>query len=167
MNYSNEPPVWDIVSDIHEFKKIMHLKKYNKTQIVTTCNDNLIRFWTPQSKESRVVQVFFFWMRFELWFCIDLILQWERAGTHERVLASARASASARARARAREISAEYRLFYRALLQKRPIIWRNLLIESERESESERERESERDRDGVASISRLLQIIGLFCKRAL
>ena len=54
---------------------------------------------------------------------------------------------------------AEYNLFYRALLQKRPIICRSLLIEatpyciwSVISSQS---------------IRRLLKIIGLFCKRAL
>ena len=43
--------------------------------------------------------------------------------------------------------------------------------ERERERERARERKRERERDrvryGVATISRLLKIIGLFCKRAL
>ena len=40
-------------------------------------------------------------------------------------------------------------------------------IEKERVRERERERERERDLYGVATISRLLEIIGLFCKRAI
>jgi len=48
---------------------------------------------------------------------------------------------------------AKYSLFARALLQKRPIILRSLLIEA--------------TSYGVATISTLLKIIGLFCKRAL
>ena len=48
---------------------------------------------------------------------------------------------------------AEYSLFYKALLQKRPIILRSLLIEA--------------TPYGVALISRLLKITGLVCRRAL
>jgi len=48
---------------------------------------------------------------------------------------------------------AEYRLFDRTLLQKRPISLSILLTEA--------------TPDGVAKMSRLLKIIGLFCKRAL
>ena len=48
---------------------------------------------------------------------------------------------------------AEYRLFHRDLLQKRPICLRSLLIVA--------------TPYGVATISRLLKMIGLFCKRAL
>ena len=50
-------------------------------------------------------------------------------------------------------VFAEYGLFYRALLQKRHIISRNLLIVA--------------TPYGEATISRLLKLIGLFCKRAL
>ena len=48
---------------------------------------------------------------------------------------------------------AEYSLFYRALLQKRPIILRSLLILA--------------TPSGVPSVSRIDKLIGLFCKRAL
>jgi len=45
---------------------------------------------------------------------------------------------------------AEYRLFYRALLQKRPLVV---------------EESDKRDNDyGVATIRRLLRITGLFCR---
>jgi len=54
----------------------------------------------------------------------------------------------------------ECSLFYTALLQKRPIIWRSLLIVA---TPLEFAQHSQY---GVATISRLLQIIGLFCKRA-
>ena len=49
---------------------------------------------------------------------------------------------------------AEYRLFYRALLQKRPIILRSLLMHLN----------VTQLYYGVASISRLLKIIGLLCR---
>jgi len=48
---------------------------------------------------------------------------------------------------------AEYCLFYRVLLQKRPMILRSLLIEA--------------TRYGVATVSRIDKFKGLFCKRAL
>ena len=49
---------------------------------------------------------------------------------------------------------AEYRLFYRALLQKRPILLRSLLLHMN----------VTQLYLGVASISRLLKIIGLLCR---
>ena len=57
---------------------------------------------------------------------------------------------------------AEYSLFYRVLLEKRPIIWRSLLI-ARRESTHEKVSWF----NSRIAISRLLQMIGLFCKRAL
>jgi len=50
---------------------------------------------------------------------------------------------------------AEYRLFYRAFLQKRPTIFRSLLIVATPYLIC------------LTTISRLLKIVGLFCKRAL
>jgi len=55
---------------------------------------------------------------------------------------------------------AEYSLFYRALLQKRLVILRSLRIEAPHSTVAQ-------ECYGVASIRRLLKIIGLFCKRAL
>jgi len=52
---------------------------------------------------------------------------------------------------------AEYSLFYRALLQKRHIFLEGLLIVAT----------SSISCHGVATISRLFEMIGLFCKRAL
>ena len=55
--------------------------------------------------------------------------------------------------------TAEYRLFHRALLQKKPMICIQLLDESHLKYRVWWY--------GVATISVLLKIIGLFCKRAL
>ena len=52
---------------------------------------------------------------------------------------------------------AEYCVFYRALLQKRSMILRSLLLVAVGGWSSY----------GVATISRLLKMIGLFCKRAM
>ena len=54
---------------------------------------------------------------------------------------------------------AKYRLFYRALLQKTPILSRSLLIVATPYLL--------REPLYTATVSRLLKIIGLFCKRAL
>jgi len=56
---------------------------------------------------------------------------------------------------------AGFRLFYRALLQKRPILLRSLLIVAT----PYRVRFSCAISCGVATTTRLLKIIGLFCKR--
>ena len=58
---------------------------------------------------------------------------------------------------------AEYRLFYKALLQKRRIILRSVLIVATPKQETERYASIY----GGATMSRLLKMIGLFCKRAL
>ena len=60
---------------------------------------------------------------------------------------------------------AEHSLFYRALLQKRPTILRSLLLEATPYHSPGEIRWI--PRYWVASSSRLLKIIGLFCKRAL
>ena len=60
---------------------------------------------------------------------------------------------------------AEHSLFYRALLQKRPMILRSLLLEATQYRGIHRI--SPGEWYGVASSSRLLKIVGLFCKRAL
>jgi len=52
---------------------------------------------------------------------------------------------------------AEYCVFYRALLQKRPMILRSLLLVAVGGWGSY----------GVATLSRLLKMIGLFCKRVM
>jgi len=65
---------------------------------------------------------------------------------------------------------AEYRLFYRALLQKRPIILRSLLIVATPQQDLPTQKKK-RSRCGlayrVASVSRIDKMINLFCKRAL
>jgi len=64
---------------------------------------------------------------------------------------------------------AEYGLFYRALLQKRPIILRSLLIVATQYLyyHESSEYDLRRMSYGVATTSRLLKMIGLFCKRAM
>jgi len=78
---------------------------------------------------------------------------------------------------------AEYSLFYRALLQKRPVILRSLLIVDSKSRQHcvmwsfQFENKFSKVKEKMASIrccldllstiSRLLQITGLFCKRAL
>ena len=59
---------------------------------------------------------------------------------------------------------ADYRLFYMALLQKRPMILRSLLIVA---TTCPCSWTCEGPEHVVATISRLLKIIGLFCKRAI
>ena len=66
---------------------------------------------------------------------------------------------------------AEYPLCYRALLQKRPVILRSLLIKATpyqlNRAPTHPRTKNEPDTYGLALVSRIDKIIGLFCKRAL
>ena len=61
----------------------------------------------------------------------------------------------------------EYRLFYRALLQKRPMVLRSLLIVATPYQLARRVAFADLYVYGVALASRIDKIIGLFCKKTL
>jgi len=52
-------------------------------------------------------------------------------------------------------------------LEKEPYIWQDLAVGASRDGQCSQKRALEKKSYGVATISRLLKIIGLFCRRAL